>query len=527
MILSRRNFAGLLLSMLPLMAAEQDDRPLFEIRLQTDLSSVTSAPGTVVRGVVVSPAITRNQVYLPVGALVTGRVTRSSKVGLGFRNERAGLQILFSVAEYQDGRRFPIAASLIAVDNAREEVSQKGHIQGILAADSLPTYIFGVWHRVSPVLPHRALLGLTGASGMTWARIAPSPIGAAAFLGLRYALVPWPNPEIHVPAGAELRLRLDSIDGNAPTAVIAEDAPLDEALSARLESRVFQLTKTGGAAPGDVINVAFVATRAQIEAAFEKAGWQTADTLNRRSFMDAYRAFTTAQGYANAPVSELRYQGEAPVMVFQKSFNTIAKRHHIRIWPAEDSVNPTLWLAAASHDVGVDFDSSKLSFTHKIDERLDLERAKVINDLSYPGCLDAVSFLNRPAVASYADRTKKTDTDGRLAVAFLGECQFLPEGPLAKQSDPHLLYRLGQRTILETRNYLFRRNAYYMSYHFLAKTRLWSKLGLQSKPPATQPMSMSIRWNTSLTEDQVPELAELEIPSMVEERPLALLPQLD
>ena len=476
-----------LILFVPLITVAQDARPEFSLRLETTVSSVTSLPGDFVQGVVISPAIMNGQVYLPAGARVDGRVTGASKVGLGIRRERAALQLQFTRVEHADGRRFPITASLLSIDNAREEVNQRGRIKGILAADSLPTYVFGFWHRLSPVLPQRALMGLTGASGMTWTRIAPGPIGAAAFLGLRYALVPWPNPEIHFPVGAELRLRLDSIDKEAPAAAQNPAPVLSDAWSSRLASRAFQLTKTGGPVPGDVINLAFVGTQIQIIAAFENAGWQTADILNGRSLRGAYRAFTNGQGYAKAPVSELKYQGEVPDLVFQKSFNTIAKRHHIRIWAAEDSDDPALWLAAASHDIAVDFSANSLSFMHRIDEHLDIERAKVLDDLTYSGCLENMSFLDRPTVAAYADETKKTDTDGRLAVAFIGTCQTQPKAPLqVLDRQPRLIYRLSQRTILETRNYLLRRNAYYATFRLLRNTKLAIRLVRPLRSPISR-----------------------------------------
>ncbi len=60
-------------------------------------------------------------------------------------------------------------------------------------------------------------------------------------------------------------------------------------------------------------------------------------------------------GYSTAPVSTLLYQDAEPTVVFQKSFNTIAKRHHIRIWRAGDFEGNEVWLGAATHDAGVGF----------------------------------------------------------------------------------------------------------------------------------------------------------------------------
>jgi hypothetical protein len=464
------------------LGSEPDVRPIFEVRLETAIDS-KSVAGSELQAAVVSPAIIDGKLYLPTATKIYGKVIRNAKVGFGLRHERAELEILFFQAQFPDGRRTPISTTVVSLDNAREEVRQ-GLIKGILAADSLTAYLFGVWHRPTLVLPHRALLGLTGVSGMTWGRVAPSPIGAAAFIGLRYALVPWPNPEIRLPVGTELRLRLESISDTGRTVPAEDGLALDEAVNRSLEARPFRITKAGGEAPGDVVNIAFLGSRADIINAFQRAGWQTADLLNHRSFRDAYRAFTTSQGYATASVSDLRYQGQPPALVFQKSFNTISKRHHIRIWAAESSADQTLWLGAASPDVGVDFDSAKLTFSHRIDEHLDVERAKVINDLGFVQCLDGVAFVGRPAVAAHAVQARKTQTDGRLAVAFLGSCT--GDAPAFSNSNfesarPRLPYRLAQRTILETRNYLLRRNAYYQTYWFVRRSGVLSRFAGASR----------------------------------------------
>jgi hypothetical protein len=478
-------------------AAELAAKPVFEVRLAHPVSSVKSPVGAPVRAVVVSPAVADGGLYLPSGTTVYGYVARVSRVGLGLRHERAELEIHFTEAVHSDGRRVPLSASLLSVDNAREQV-RHGSIRGILAADSLSNYLFGVWTRPSLVLPRRALLGLTGAGGMTWGRIAPNPYAAAAFIGLRYALVPWPNPEIQLPEGTELRLQLESI-GEAPLpASIDHFQPLAPELRDTLEYRPFKVTKPAGEWPGDVINLAFAGSEDQLVQAFQAAGWHQADRLNTRSFRDAYHAFTTSEGYPTAPVSEMHYQGRAPDFVFQKSFNTISKRHHIRVWSATDTNGQSLWLGAASHDIGVDFESAKLSFSHRIDPRLDVERAKVINDLSFADCLDGTGYLERGEVTRAAEGSSKVETDGRLAVVYLGRCAAAPApdpaAPLQTSAKrPRLHYRLLQRSILETRNYLVRRNAYYQLYHFVRKSGLVGKLaGIHHPTLTTGPLEPTV-----------------------------------
>jgi hypothetical protein len=468
---------------------ELGEKPFFEVRLETPISSLKSVTGSDVRATVVSPAIVDGQVYLPAGTKVNGKVIRGVKVGLGLRRERAQIEIKFFEAEYADERRFLISALLVSIDNAREEVNELGQVKGILAADTLSSYVFGIWNRPTAGLPHRALLGLTGAGGKAMGSYAPSPAGAAAFIGLRYVLVRWPNPEIHMPAGTELRLRLESIADSAPVVAEAEVPTLDDELGRSLEALPFEVGKPGGGEAGDIINLAFVGSKEEIITAFESAGWQQADRLSPRTFHRAYQAYNRREGYPTAPVSDVRYQGAVPDFVFQKSFNTIVKRHHIRIWAAEGVKGEAVWVGAASHDIGIEFERSKMTFTHKIDERLDVERAKVINDLSHVGCVEGLSYVNRPAVAKQMDG-KKTESDGRLAVVLIGTCaSHALEGlePFSSGLRPGFFYRLAQRTVLEARNYLVRRNAYFQSYKFIRKSKIVPRLAGKHGAPAKGP----------------------------------------
>src|SRR5207302_1549854 len=93
--------------------------------------------------------------------------------------------------------------------------------------------------------------------------------------------------------------------------------------------------------------------------------------------------------------SKMLYQQAEPDVVFQKSLNTITKRHHIRIWQVGEFDGNEIWLAAASHDFGVAFRAASMTITHKIDLRTDLERRKVINDIRFAGCAGQVSLLDR------------------------------------------------------------------------------------------------------------------------------------
>jgi hypothetical protein len=171
----------------------------------------------------------------------------------------------------------------------------------------------------------------------------------------------------------------------------------------------------------------FIGSKEQLEEAFELAGWTTAAKLSGKSKLETFRAIVEARGYSEAPVSTLLLDGHEPDLVFQKQLNTFAKRHHLRIWrrPAKFK-DRTIWLSAATHDIGIEFSPENRTFIHKIDSYIDRERAKVALDLLHTGMLRGISLVARPEVPTESENATGDQllTDGRMAVLLLRD----PEG---------------------------------------------------------------------------------------------------
>jgi hypothetical protein len=171
--------------------------------------------------------------------------------------------------------------------------------------------------------------------------------------------------------------------------------------------------------PSDITNLMFVGTEQEIELAFSAAGWHTAHELTSESALETFRAIAELRGYKEAPVSILLLDGRRPDMVWQKGNNTFAKRHHLRVWrrPGEWQGKP-LWVAAATHDIGIDFSQQSHTFIHKIDPRIDRERAKVVSDLLFTGRVASVALVERSEVPRHSRNATGDDlvTDGRMAV---------------------------------------------------------------------------------------------------------------
>jgi hypothetical protein len=453
------------LSVVALQGAPPRQRSL-SLRLTTPITSYDSKENSAFQGVVIAPYEREGRVMLPPATIVYGSVVQRKGVGLGLKRERATLRLDFDTYELPDGRRFPLHASLRAIDNARERVTREGEIKGILAANGPHSLIHGLWHKPSLELFPRSFIGLTGTGGKIFTTYSMGPIGAAGLFAARLAIVRLPEPEIRLPEGTELKVTVARLAEDAPSFAPAEPGTIDGDLAQELTLQPTVVTKPGGTVAADMINLAFLGSREDLDRAFALAGWHEAEHLSARSVSRAYKAYTAQKGYDTAPVSKLLYENAEPDVVFQKSLNTISKRHHIRLW-RYDMAGREIWLGAATHDVGVSFDSSAMSFTHEIHPKIDAERSKVVNDLEFTGCVAPAAFLERPEASRKPEGRDPVTTDGRLAVlAFRDGCKAqsgvfplsLPPPPKSRAA------RIVRRMVLEGRQYVLRGNAYYWAY---------------------------------------------------------------
>ncbi len=439
--------------------------PALNVRLTTPLTSYDAGATVQFSSLVIAPYLKDGVVKLPAGTIVRGVVKKTKRVGLGLIRERAALELEFREYELPDGRRYPLQAVLRSIDNARESVNKNGQIQGILAANGPQSLIGGVWHLPDFDRFSRSFIGLTGAGGRIVTQYSMGPFGAAAIFAARCLIFRLPEPEIQLTAGTEMYVRVTELPADAPSFEPQAPIPVPKDLAEWLAALPVATVKAKGPQAADIINVALIGSRVDVVDAFRAAGWVEAETLTPRSFSRAYKAYSAQRGYAAAPVSKLLYRDSEPELVFQKSFNTISKRHHIRLWQAEYEGQP-VWLAAATHDVGVRYESG-LKVTHQIQPQIDLERSKVIDDLGFTGCLNAPGFVER----ADAMRTKGDNgviSDGRLAVLFLRDCSHTVPAVDIPAPPRTQVARFARRMILEGRQYILRGNAYYWGYRVMA-----------------------------------------------------------
>src|SRR5262249_53013565 len=105
----------------------------------------------------------------------------------------------------------------------------------------------------------------------------------------------------------------------------------DVQLTQIVQSAPMRTTSTGNV-PSDPVNLMFLGSMQQLQAGFGEAGWFESDDVNVKSALKTMQATMRNSGYNSGPMSTLLLEGRPADLNFQKSLNTFAKRHHIRIW---------------------------------------------------------------------------------------------------------------------------------------------------------------------------------------------------
>ncbi len=403
-------FVTLLCCLAPLSAAVLPDGSKLEVRLLNRVGSRVSRVGDPVQAVVTTPVFDHETMLLAAGATVSGAVDHVDRLGLGLRHTAATLDLRFTQLRLADGTPIPIDARVDSVEEAREAVSDTGAIIGIHPGASFSTGVSGVFTLFLMAEPELRL-----------------PV-----LGFKLLAARSPDAEITFPAGTEMLLRLTedvqihqaAEDGPAVPLIAAGEGAQVENLLARLPQ---QQTSMDGKHPSDLVNIAVIGTRDALGRAFHAAGWSGTEAHGVMALYHMYRCVVQRAGYSLAPMTNLKLNGHPPDFAFQKSLDTLAKRHHIRLWRDQES---GIWLGAATEDVRYKFRA--LHVTHGTDRRIDNERAKVVNDLIFTGCVAGGALVPRADLKAVQDDAHSIVTDGDVAVLQLNAC----DDPNLLRSDP-------------------------------------------------------------------------------------------
>lgn len=170
---------------------------------------------------------------------------------------------------------------------------------------------------------------------------------------------------------------------------------VDNSLFAKIPRRVAD--KSGNA--GDMVNFLIIGSQAAMEAAFKTAGWVKVDPGVKDTILTGVLASLSKESYLTMPMSPLYLFGRTQDYgwAHAEPIQVVASRNHLRLWKADFTVHgETLWVGAATHDIGFEHDDRSkdvTAITHKIDPNIDLERDYVEKKLSNTGLVEEVSHF--------------------------------------------------------------------------------------------------------------------------------------
>jgi LssY C-terminus len=349
----------------------------------------------------IAPVGFRGRILVPQASRVFGSIKSAQRFGLGLKQLTASIHYQFHTGRLANGETISIQSEVLEVDTAKERVDVDGTVRGIHSVASLSSSLALITAPMLFVVP---------------------TVGVPVW-GIKSLMAPSPNPEIYFPAGTELLLRL-----TAPVEVRSStERPVGvKSLSPEELSKVEELLNGSvararmGNHPSDFVNVLFLGSREEMDRAFHAAGWVQAERKSPMSLYWMYHALTRRSGYKRAPMNPLTLNGASSDFVYQKSVDTVQERHHVRLWKVPHTAD--VWLGAAAEDIGFRF---KLThWTHSTAPNIDNERGKVVNDLAFTNCLDAIELVSRQSPELLQDPKGKqfisTDTD--VAVVRLDVC---------------------------------------------------------------------------------------------------------
>jgi len=330
---------------------------------------------------------------------------------------RPRLVLDFSNIVSRNGTVSPLYAHVIDVDNARETISNN-EIQGI----------------VQPHASTKVSIAMAGLSAV-------NPIAGYAIKGIQSVYGLSIRREILFPEGTDLQIQI------VRPSVLKEKQSWpgwpriepDPQLTALVTSAPLR-TKTPGNKLSDLTNLMFIGTEEELATAFSEAGWYESVGLGVGSALKTVQATIRNTAYSEAPVSLLTISGRPPDLVFQKSLDTFAKRHHIRIWKQEALYQGRpVWVGAATHDIAVANARAKTKWSHRIDPHVDRERDWIATDLLFAGTAVGYIDIQRPAAPRKAGNATGDVivTDGAMTVVKIGPVK----PPKPNPAQPELITR--------------------------------------------------------------------------------------
>jgi hypothetical protein len=357
----------------------------------------------------------------------------------------------------QYGSPIDIRGRVIEIDNAREDV-KNGVIRGIRSTETPQG-------EISSRLKYPPSLHLY-----------PDPF----LLGFKLLFPIFPEPEIYLPPGTDLLIRLeDNVD--LPEELVPP-SPLPGLQNDELQSiaevlgRLPTRTLDKKSHEADLINIVFIGTKEELAQAFQGAGWKQSDSVSWQSVGLQIHSFLAKSSYATAPMSPQLFDGRPPDLTLEKTFDSYSRRDHLRIWKLESTVDDVpLWVGAAVRETGATLSVTRMGFVHHVSDDLEGEQRAIQRHLLAADCVDSVGKVERPGMdkAVINATGEVLRTDGSVMVLRVKACS----APSSSDFNEAPRFRPGskfsrylRKEILTVRSDLLRANSIYALFRVTVAT---------------------------------------------------------
>src|SRR5437899_1380003 len=177
---------------------------------------------------------------------------------------------------------------------------------------------------------------------------------------------------------------------------------------------------------GDMVNFVILGSEAAMQRVFTTAGWVKVDADVKDTVLHGLIGSLSKEAYLTMPMSQLYLFGRAQDYgwAHAEPISVVRSRNHLRIWKAPFEVKgETLWVGAATHDIGFERDQRNNGVTHKIDPDIDLERDNIEKTLAFTGLVAEIShFLpDKPMKEAQTATGGTIHSNGQLLILKLDE----------------------------------------------------------------------------------------------------------
>ena len=189
--------------------------------------------------------------------------------------------------------------------------------------------------------------------------------------------------EVYSPAGGAVRVVARQV---------ASFPGIDNPLFSKIPRRVSD--KEGN--PGDMVNFLILGSEAAMQRVFTTAGWVKVDADVQDTVLHGILGSLSKESYLTMPMSVLYLFGRPQDYgwAHAEPLSVVRSRNHLRLWKAAFQVRgETIWVGAATHDIGFERDQRNNGITHKIDPDIDLERDYVEKTLASTGLVVEITHF--------------------------------------------------------------------------------------------------------------------------------------